>query len=107
MGESELTSSADLAYRNRIRSNTLSELEDMYAHLDRVDFPERFEMIRDEIEIRLEALDQAGELPSNHTTRPAGFFRRWWAGLVDLFVHLLILSALFLLGYGVISLKSS
>jgi uncharacterized RDD family membrane protein YckC len=107
MGESELTSSADQAYRNRIRSNTLSELEDMSAHLDRVDYPQRLQMLRDEMEIRLKALEQAGELPWHHTEKPAGFFRRWWAGLVDLFVQLLILSALFLLGYGVISIKSS
>jgi uncharacterized RDD family membrane protein YckC len=107
MGESELTSVEDQAYRDRIRSNTLSELEDMCAHLDRIDFPQRLQMLRDEIELRLKALDQVGELPTHHTTKPAGFFRRWWAGLVDLFVHLLILSALFLLGYGVISLKST
>ena len=107
MSETRATSTADQDYRERIRSNTLSELEDIYAHLDRADFPERLQMLKEEMEHRLQDLDEMGTLPSHFTEKPAGFFRRWWAGLVDLFVHLLILSALFLLGYCVVSLKSS
>jgi uncharacterized RDD family membrane protein YckC len=78
----------------------------MYAHLDRVTFPDRLQMVRDEIGLRLKTFDELGQNPDLESGKAAGFFRRWWASLVDLFVHLLILCALFLVGYGAISLKS-
>lgn len=96
MNQAEWQQAADEAYREQIRNNTLSELEDIYAHLDRMVYPQRFEMVHQELEGRLRALDAKGEMPGDEAMGGAGFFRRLWAGLVDLFVLVLVLGLLFL-----------
>ncbi|MDA0747206.1 MAG: RDD family protein [bacterium] len=81
---------ADVAYLERIGQNTLSELEDIYAHLDRETYPKRFEMVYNEIERRLRELDAGSLSAPAEDLVAASFLRRLWASLVDLFVHLLI-----------------
>ena len=88
----------DEAYLKRIRIYDLSELEDVYTHLDRIRFPQRFEMIRRELYQRLDALASEEALPVEFQSEAGGFFRRIWAGFLDLFMHLLILVGLFILG---------
>ncbi len=96
MNQAEWQQAADEAYREQIRNNTLSELEDIYAHLDRIVYPQRFEMVHQELEDRLRTLDAKGKMPGDEAMGGAGFFRRLWAGLVDLFIFALILGLLFL-----------
>lgn len=98
---------ADRAYRERIRGNTLSELEDVFAHLDRGLYPARFEMVREEIEKRLQDMESTGYTPEKPTAGPAGLFRRLWASVVDLFVAVLLLTSLVLLGRSAVDLVQS
>lgn len=88
----------DKAYLNRIRTYDLSELEDVYIHLDRTTFPQRFEMVRSELYQRLDALNSEEALSVEFKLEPSGFFRRIWAGFLDLFIHFLILVGLFVIG---------
>ena len=90
---------ADETYREQISSNTLSELEDIYAHLDRAEFPDRMEAVRGEIERRLAALDRASET-DDADARRAGLLLRTWASFLDLFVMCLIAGAAALLVWG-------
>ena len=96
MNQAETQQNADGVFRERIRTNTLSELEDIYAHLDRIAYPQRFEMVRGELENRLQALDSEGAMPADEAGSGAGFCRRLWASLVDLFIQALILGVLWL-----------
>ncbi len=96
MNQAEPQQTADEAYREQIRSNTLSELENIYAHLNRIAYPQRFEMVRQELETRIQALDAGREAQGDEGVSGAGFFRRLWASLVDLFIQALILGVLFL-----------
>ena len=98
--------SEDVAYGNRIRSSSLSELEDMLAHVDSGEYPLRARVLLEEIERRQAGL---GRQPGRQTLAeavPAGIPRRLWASLIDLFIHLLILVVLFLAGWSVLQLVS-
>ena len=92
--------SEDDAYRERVRSSSLSELEDMYTHVDKGEYPDRARKLREEIDKRLTVLEGRPERPTPHSPVPAGVIRRLWASLIDLFIHLLILGALFLTGWS-------
>lgn len=107
MNRTEWHEAADASYEARIRTYTLSELEDVYAHLDRRVYPQRFEMVRQEIERRLVELDARGDAADEAATEKVGIFRRLWGGLVDLFVQVLILCALFLVWWAVSGLIQS
>lgn len=98
--------SEDDAYRERVRSSSLSELEDMYAHVDRGEYPDRVLKLREEIDERLAVLEGRSDRPTPHRPIRAGVIRRFWASLIDLFIHLLILGALFLAGWSVSLLVS-
>ena len=93
-------------YLERVRSSTLSELEDMYRHVDRVEFPDRARKLREEIGKRLAVLEGRPGRATPHDPIRAGVIRRLWASLIDLFIHLLILGALFLAGWSVLLLVS-
>jgi uncharacterized RDD family membrane protein YckC len=92
------TDSQDKAYAERIRSSSLSELEDMYAHVDRGEYPLRAEDLRAEIRNRITGLESFRNRQTHQIVVCASLFRRLWASLIDLFIHLLILGGLFLAG---------
>lgn len=99
--------SEDIAYENRIRSSSLSELEDMFAHVDSGEYPLRARILLEEIERRQAGLEGQPGRQTLANAVPAGIPRRLWASLIDLFIHLLILGALFLAGWSVLQLVSS
>lgn len=97
----------DIAYENRVRSSSLSELEDMFAHVDSGEYPLRARELLEEIERRRAGLERRPGQQALSKAAPAGMPRRLWASLIDLFIHLLILGALFLAGWSVLQLVSS
>ncbi len=107
MEQSEWHQAADRAYSEEIRSSTLSELEDVYGHLDRRSYPQRLEMVRLEIERRLRDLGSGHEASGDEPLVKAGLWRRGWAGLLNLFVHALALGALYLAGTSLLSVAGS
>ena len=107
MEQSEWHQAADRVYAEELRGSTLSELEDVYAHLDRRDYPQRLDMIRSEIESRLRDLEASSEDPEDEPLGNAGLWRRLWAGLLNLFVHALVLGALYLGGTSLLAVVGS
>ncbi len=97
----------EIAYEDRIRSSSLSELEDMSAQVDRGEFPLRARKLLEEIGRRRAGPERRSERRAPEKAVPAGVSRRLWASLIDLFIHLLILGALFLAGWSAIQLVSS
>ena len=97
----------EIAYEDRIRSSSLSELEDMSAHVDRAEFPLRARKLLEEIGRRRAGPERRPGRRTPEKALPAGVSRRLWASLIDLFIHLLILGALFLAGWSAIQLVSS
>jgi uncharacterized RDD family membrane protein YckC len=83
------------AYARRLKGYTLSELEDVFSHLDRAAHPERFERVRIELEERVGGMATAASGHSASGDR-AAFLRRWWGSLLDLFVQLFIIAVLYL-----------
>lgn len=98
--------SEDIAYENRTRSSSLSELEDMLAHVDSGEYPLRARILLEEIERRQAGLERQPGRQTLAEVEPAGIPRRLWASLIDLFIHLLILVALSLAGWSVLQLVS-
>ena len=78
MSPTEWHRAEDEAYRERIRGYTLSELEDVFAHLDRTGYPQRFEMVRQELDRRIQGLDARAGMPDEVAAGSAGLFRRVW-----------------------------
>ncbi|MDP6780056.1 MAG: RDD family protein [Candidatus Latescibacteria bacterium] len=107
MEQSEWHKAADLAYGEEIRGATLSELEDVYAHLDRRAYPQRLEAVRLEIDRRLRDLDSEPDVPEGDPPVKAGLWRRLWAGLLNLFVHALALGALYVIGTTLLAVVGS
>ena len=97
----------DRAYEDRLRSSSLSELEDMSAHVDRGEYPLRAQKLHEEIGRRRAGLERQPHRQTLEKAVPAGIPRRLWSNLIDLFIHLLILGALFLAGWSVVQLVSS
>ena len=79
----------------------------MYAHVDRGEYPLRAEGLRAEIRNRLTSLERHRNRQTSSNAVCAGLFRRLWAALIDLFINLLILGALFLTGQSVFLLVSN
>jgi len=100
MNRTEWHDAADVSYQERIRRYTLSELEDVYAHLDRQVYPQRFDAVFQEIESRLEALDDRVRDDEARDVAGAGLLRRGWGSLIDLFVQALVVCALVLVWWG-------
>ena len=107
MESGPVTDSGDESYEERIRSSTLSELEDMYAHVDRGEYPHRAEDLQAEIRNRISGLESFRNRQAHRNVVCASLFRRLWASLIDLFIHLLILGALFLAGRSLFLLVPS
>ena len=89
---------AEKSFREQLATNTLTELEDIHAHLDRVAFPARFEVVREEMDKRLSDLEQTPAAPAEDLGA-ASLWRRAWGAFLDLFVMLLILAV----GYYVVT----
>jgi uncharacterized RDD family membrane protein YckC len=85
------TSSPESAFKSRLEAYSLSELEDVYAYLDRETFPERHVLIAQEIERRLKNLDVSPELGAEigGETSPPGFWRRISSSFVDVSIQAL------------------
>jgi len=78
-------------YSERIKIYTLGELQDIEQNIDRVQFPDRYQIILNEI-IRRESITVSAEqnkISENEFDVPieyAGFWSRFIANLVDMFV---------------------
>ncbi len=92
------------AFETLIRGYSLDQLEDVFAHLDRESYPDRFRLVQSEIRSRLDRLDEVTVPSSESSDAPSGL-RRLWGSAVDLFVSLLPagIIGLILAGAGVIS----
>ncbi len=97
----------DIAYEDRIRTSSLSELEDMSVYVDRGEYPHRAQKLLEEIGRRRSGQERGFDRRTVQKAVPAGLPRRLWASLIDLFIHLLILGALFLAGWSAVKLVSS
>ena len=79
-----------------LQNYSLSELEDIYAHLDRDRFPERYDQVRAEIEARLKDFDPKSMDPST-LTDPPGILRRLASSAIDFSMQLLVPFLIFFL----------
>ena len=84
---SEQHAREEAVFANSLQTLTLTELQDVFSHLDRDTYPERIHEVRDQIQIRLGQLDAASTAIADRTA-PAGAFRRLWGSLLDVFVSL-------------------
>ena len=84
------------AFVESLQNYSLSELEDIYAHLDRDLFPERFDQVRDEIEARLKDFDsKATDISA--LIEPPGFLRRIASSAIDFSMQVLVPFLIFFL----------
>ena len=79
----------DEAFAESLQRHSLSELEDIYAHLDRDSFPERFEQVRAEIEARLKDFD-SGVADADLEAEPPGIWRRIASSMIDFSMQVLV-----------------
>lgn len=86
----------DEAFAESLQRHSLSELEDIYAHLDRDSFPERFEQVRAEIEARLKDFD-SDVADANLEAEPPGIWRRIASSLIDFSMQVLVPFLIFFL----------
>ena len=84
------------AFVESLQNYSLSELEDVYAHLDRDLFPERFDQVRTEIESRLKDFDSNATGISTRMASP-GFLRRIAASAIDFSMQVLVPFLIFFL----------
>ena len=84
------------AFAESLQRHSLSELEDIYAHLDRDLFPERFERVRAEIEARLKDFDSRAADAGTEADSP-GILRRITASLIDFSMQVLVPFLIFFL----------
>jgi hypothetical protein len=82
---------SDIAIRERLAQYSLSELEDVLAHVDRDTYPDRERLVTQEIESRLASvqMDSFGS-DTNIENRSPSILRRLGAGLVDFSIQVLI-----------------
>ena len=79
----------DETFAESLQNHSLSELEDIYAHLDRDSFPDRFEQVRAEIETRLKEFDSNGA-GAGIEAEPPGIWRRIASGMIDFSMQVLV-----------------
>ncbi len=84
------------AFVESLQNYSLSELEDIYAHLDRDLFPERFDQVRDEIEARLKDFD-SNTTGISTLIEPPGFLRRIASSAIDFSMQVLVPFLIFFL----------
>lgn len=78
--------SREEAFHASLSSMTLTELQDVFGHLDRDKYPERIEAVRSQMQDRIDQLSNLG--PANVSQDGAGVFRRLWGSLLDVFISL-------------------
>jgi len=82
---------SDTAIRERLAQYSLSELEDVLAHVDRDAYPDRERFVTQEIESRLASVQMdAFGAEAGMENIPPGFLRRLGAGLIDFSIQVLI-----------------
>ena len=82
---------SDRAIRERLSQYSLSELEDVLAHVDRDAYPDRERLVTQEIEARLASVQMdALRADTDLKIIPPGFLRRVGAGLIDFSIQILI-----------------
>jgi len=83
---------AESAFRERLSNYSLSELEDVLAHVDRDAYPDREQLVVQEIESRLEGVKgfetESGE--EAVAEESPGFARRFGLSLVDFSIQVMI-----------------
>ena len=84
------------AFIKSLQNYSLSELEDIYAHLDRDLFPERFDQVRTEIESRLKDFDSNATGIIIRMESP-GVLRRITASAIDFSMQVLVPFLIFFL----------
>ena len=84
------------AFVESLQNYSLSELEDIYAHLDRDLFPERYDQVRAEIETRLKDFDPKSMETSTLTDSP-GILRRLASSAIDFSMQVLVPFLIFFL----------
>ncbi|MXZ08241.1 MAG: RDD family protein [Gemmatimonadetes bacterium] len=84
------------AFVESLQNYSLSELEDIYAHLDRDLFPERFDQVRAEIEARLKDFDPKS-MDASTLTDPPGILRRLASSAIDFSMQVLVPFLIFFL----------
>ena len=84
------------AFVESLQQYSLSELEDIYAHLDRDLFPERFDQVRAEIEARLKNFDPE-PMDTSTLTGPPGILRRIASSAIDFSMQVLVPFLIFFL----------
>ena len=77
-------------FRERLRQYSLSELEDVYAHMDRDAFPERYKLVESEIEDRLSLLGDQTEASEVVEGDSPGIRRRVASGFVDAALQVIV-----------------
>ena len=77
-----MAQSRNEAFGESLQNYSLSELEDIYAHLDRDLFPERFDHVRAEIEARLQGFDPKS-VDISTLPDPPGILRRLASSAID------------------------
>lgn len=83
---------AETAFRERLSKYSLSELEDVLAHVDRDAFPDREALVVQEIESRLEGVKtlEAEDIAGDVSDDAPGFSRRLGSSLVDFSIQVMI-----------------
>ncbi|MCY3680452.1 MAG: RDD family protein [Gemmatimonadetes bacterium] len=84
------------AFVESLQNYSLSELEDIYAHLDRDRFPERYDQVRAEIEARLKDFDPKS-MDTSTLTDPPGILRRLASSAIDFSMQVLVPFLIFFL----------
>ncbi len=84
------------AFVESLQNYSLSELEDIYAHLDRDLFPERFDQVRAEIETRLKDFDPKS-VDTSTLTSPPGILRRIASSAIDFSMQVFVPFLIFFL----------
>ncbi|MFH1062745.1 MAG: RDD family protein [Candidatus Omnitrophota bacterium] len=77
-------------YKEKISQYTLEELMDVSIHIDKEKFPDRYEMIIAEIEVRKNQPKGSSEEQDKKQRIFAGFWIRFWAYVLDIIPVLLL-----------------
>jgi uncharacterized RDD family membrane protein YckC len=77
----------DTVFTESLATLSLTDLQDVFGHLDRDRYPDRIEAVRSQMQTRIEQLGMPVASPSGDSV-PAGIFRRLWGNLLDVFISL-------------------
>jgi uncharacterized RDD family membrane protein YckC len=90
------------AFQDSLSSLSITELQDVFGHLDRSKYPDRIEAVRQQMYDRIE---QLGASPIEASgAEVAGSFRRLWGNVLDVFVS--VFPLVIYVGFRMISSSS-